>query len=120
MAPERIACAEAGPYSIQSDIWSLGLSLVETALGQFPYEKHDNVFAQLHAIVDGPVPELPRYQFSDECRDFVACCLRKNPMERPSYGELLEHPFIQFYEKVPVETAAWAKAALNWCNKRKK
>lgn len=58
MAPERIASggmAQAGAnpaggtYSVQSDIWSLGLSIIECAMGQYPYppETYNNIFSQL-------------------------------------------------------------------------
>lgn len=58
MAPERISgggVAQAGAnpgggtYSVQSDIWSLGLTIIECALGQYPYppETYDNIFSQL-------------------------------------------------------------------------
>lgn len=56
MAPERIsgggmaaAGAGGGTYSVQSDIWSLGLSIIECALGRYPYppETYDNIFSQL-------------------------------------------------------------------------
>lgn len=56
MAPERIsgggmsqANADGGTYSVQSDIWSLGLSIIECALGRYPYppETYSNIFSQL-------------------------------------------------------------------------
>lgn len=58
MAPERIASggvAQAGAnpgggtYSVQSDIWSLGLSVIECGMGQYPYppETYNNIFSQL-------------------------------------------------------------------------
>jgi mitogen-activated protein kinase kinase len=58
MAPERItsggiAQAGANPgggtYSAQSDIWSLGLSIIECAMGRYPYppETYGNIFSQL-------------------------------------------------------------------------
>lgn len=58
MAPERIsgggvAAAGANPgggtYSVQSDIWSLGLTIIECALGRYPYppETYGNIFSQL-------------------------------------------------------------------------
>ena len=58
---------------MQSDIWSLGLSLVEMALGAYPYptDKFDSVFAQLNAIVMGEPPALPQGLYSDNCVDFV-------------------------------------------------
>ena len=58
MAPERIAgggmqqsgAPSAGTYSVQSDIWSLGLSIIECAMGRYPYppETFNNIFSQLH------------------------------------------------------------------------
>lgn len=40
MAPERIRPGQGsnGTYSVQSDIWSLGLSIIECALGRYPYD----------------------------------------------------------------------------------
>jgi mitogen-activated protein kinase kinase len=58
MAPERIAgggmqqagATSGGTYSVQSDIWSLGLSIIECAMGRYPYppETFNNIFSQLH------------------------------------------------------------------------
>jgi mitogen-activated protein kinase kinase len=58
MAPERIsggggAQAGANPgggtYSVQSDVWSLGLTIIECAMGRYPYppETYNNIFSQL-------------------------------------------------------------------------
>ena len=67
MAPERISgggVAQAGAnpgggtYSVQSDIWSLGLTIIECALGQYPYppETYDNIFSQLSVSLVFPLP----------------------------------------------------------------
>ena len=65
MAPERISgggVAQAGAnpgggtYSVQSDIWSLGLTIIECGMGQYPYppETYDNIFSQLSVSVRMP------------------------------------------------------------------
>ena len=56
MAPERISgggMASAGnndgTYSVQSDVWSLGLTVIECAMGKYPYppEVSSTIFSQL-------------------------------------------------------------------------
>jgi mitogen-activated protein kinase kinase len=77
-------------------VWSLGLSMVETTQGTYPYppETYSNVFAQLQAIVHGDPPELPAELYSETARDFVAKCLEKVPSRRPTYAQLLQHDFL--------------------------
>lgn len=93
MAPERIKGESLnflGTYTVSSDVWSLGLTIIEFTMGHYPYppETYSNVFAQLQAIVHGDPPGFPN-GYSTEADDFVARCLRKDPNKRPSYGQLL-------------------------------
>ncbi|KAI5367933.1 Putative serine/threonine-protein kinase, active [Septoria linicola] len=108
MAPERISSGGGGApggaigtYSVQSDIWSLGLTIIECALGRYPYppETYDNIFSQLAAIVDGDPPDLPTETFSEAARDFVAGCLNKIPKLRPTYPMLLQHAWLAPLDK---------------------
>ena len=80
---------------MQSDVWSLGLSILETAEGSYPYppEKYNSVFAQLSAIVGNPPPSLPD-SYSEDARAFVALCLLKDAKERPTYKALLVCVFL--------------------------
>lgn len=101
MAPERIsgggmAAGADGTYSVQSDIWSLGLTIIECAMGQYPYppEVSSTIFSQLSAIVEGEPPGLPD-TYSSTARDFVQRCLNKVPKERPTYAMLLQHPWLK-------------------------
>lgn len=57
MAPERISgggMAQSGnadgTYSVQSDVWSLGLTIIECAVGRYPYppEVSSTIFSQLN------------------------------------------------------------------------
>lgn len=57
MAPERISGggmaqtgASDGTYSVQSDVWSLGLTIIECAMGRYPYppEVSSTIFGQLN------------------------------------------------------------------------
>lgn len=106
MAPERIsggamATGADGTYSVQSDIWSLGLTIIECAMGKYPYppEISATIFGQLNAIVEGDPPDLPAEGYSAQARDFVKSCLNKNPKKRHTYPMLLLHPWIKSLSK---------------------
>ncbi|KAI1436413.1 kinase-like protein [Xylaria sp. CBS 124048] len=97
MAPERISGgafmqsgASDGTYSVQSDIWSLGLTVIECGMGKYPYppDVSSTIFSQLSAIVDGDPPDLPD-TYSLAARTFVKGCLNKLPKLRPNYQALL-------------------------------
>ncbi|WVF68001.1 hypothetical protein IAT40_002763 [Kwoniella sp. CBS 6097] len=117
MAPERIKSETANQnptYTVSSDVWSVGLSIVELAKGCYPYppETYSNVFAQLQAIVNGAAPTLPK-GYSDDANDFVAKCLEKDPNRRPTYAQLLEHPFLLADKDADVDMVGWVAAALD-------
>lgn len=125
MAPERIqgeSMNQLGTYSVSSDVWSLGLSIIEVALGKYPYppETYANVFAQLTAIVQGDPPTLPD-GYSDEANDFISRCMMKDPSRRATYAELLEHPFLVKDKERgdEVDMPAWVERALEWREKER-
>lgn len=101
MAPERIS---GGSYDYKSDIWSLGLVILECAIGRFPYiptEQEEgwlSFYELLEAIVEQPPPTAPSDQFSPEFCSFISACVQKDPQKRMSSLELLSHPFIQKFE----------------------
>ncbi|KAG5664511.1 hypothetical protein HG530_002181 [Fusarium avenaceum] len=108
MAPERISgggFAQAGnsdgSYSVQSDVWSLGLTVIECAKGAYPYppEVSSTIFSQLSAIVEGEPPAMPEDTYSDTAKDFVKSCLHKIPAKRPTYAMLLKHPWLIDFTK---------------------
>ncbi|XP_030756562.1 dual specificity mitogen-activated protein kinase kinase dSOR1 [Sitophilus oryzae] len=130
MSPERL---QGTHYSVQSDIWSLGLSLVEMAIGMYPIPPPDAktlaaifgsskdsdspdgsrtprpmaIFELLDYIVNEPPPKLPSGIFSDDFKDFVDRCLRKNPDERADLKTLINHKWIKNWETEDVNVAEW-------------
>jgi len=116
MSPERILAQE---YGFPSDIWSLGISILECALGRFPYEAtKSGVYMELiEAITDGEPEKAPKY-YSQEFQDFVDFCLIKNPSVRPSTTELQKHPWLT---DGPLEKADSDERPLleNWVRRQK-
>lgn len=110
MAPERIKTSNPADasYSVQSDVWSLGLSILEVACGHYPYppETYDNIFSQLSAIVDGEPPKLNSEKFSKQAQMFVKLCLNKNPESRPTYSSLLNNLWLVKYRGIETNVAA--------------
>ncbi|XP_066496637.1 dual specificity mitogen-activated protein kinase kinase 3 isoform X1 [Tiliqua scincoides] len=113
MAPERInpELNQRG-YNVKSDVWSLGITLIEMAILHFPYESWGTPFQQLRQVVEEPSPQLPADSFSADFVDFTAQCLRKNPAERMSYLELMAHPFFTLHDTRETDMASFVKEIL--------
>lgn len=116
MAPERISGEQ---YGIHSDVWSLGISFMELALGRFPYpqiQKNQGSLMPLQllqCIVDEDSPVLPVGEFSEPFVHFITQCMRKQPKERPAPEELMGHPFIvQFNDGNAAVVSMWVCRAL--------
>ncbi|XP_029808119.1 dual specificity mitogen-activated protein kinase kinase 5 [Suricata suricatta] len=116
MAPERISGEQ---YGIHSDVWSLGISFMELALGRFPYpqiQKNQGSLMPLQllqCIVDEDSPVLPVGEFSEPFVHFITQCMRKQPKERPAPEDLMGHPFImQFNDGNTAVVSMWVCRAL--------
>lgn len=96
MAPEVI---EQNGYDFKADIWSLGITAWELLHGKVPLGEVHHMKV-LFRIPKEPAPRLQGNQYSREYKDFVHCCLQKDPEKRPSAGQLLKHKFIKSAPKV--------------------
>ncbi|KAK4776790.1 hypothetical protein SAY86_005478 [Trapa natans] len=106
MSPERIS---GSTYDYSSDIWSLGIVVLECAIGRFPYLQSEDqqgwpsFYELLEAIVRCPPPCAPPDQFSPEFCSFISACIQKDPRNRASSFDLLSHPFIKKFEDKDID-----------------
>ncbi|KAI9881554.1 MAG: MAP kinase kinase (MEK) [Pleopsidium flavum] len=119
MAPERI---QGGAYSVKSDVWSVGLTLMELAIGRFPFDASDaaagdrasagpmGILDLLQQIVHEPAPKLPQSDaFPPILDQMIQKCLLKQPDERPTPRELYDKDhFLQAAKRTPVNLEEWA------------
>lgn len=100
MAPERI---QGQPYSVTSDVWSLGLTLLEVAQGHSPFDS-DKLAAnmppiELLMLILTFTPKLkdePEHGilWSKSFKSFLDYSLKKDSKERPSPRQMLQHPWM--------------------------
>jgi len=91
-APEVLV----GDYNSKVDIWSLGCVLIEMASAKPPWSEQnfENPFRALYHIGNtNSIPKIPD-NVSDQCRNFILCCLRRDPDKRPSAADCLRHPWL--------------------------
>ena len=85
MAPE----VYEGGSGLKSDVWSLGISIIEMAEGKHPFDGYttDRVRS---AVLNGNPPSLTSSQWSSDLVNFVRKCLVKDVNKRASVDELLK------------------------------
>jgi len=92
MAPELI---RGHDYGTKVDIWSLGIMVIEMAEGEPPYMEFPPLRA-LFLITTKGIPDLKEPEkWSDEFKEFLKQCIVKDPAQRPSGKQLLNHPFLK-------------------------
>ncbi|KAL3070620.1 hypothetical protein niasHT_032410 [Heterodera trifolii] len=103
MSPERLTASQDG-YDIRTDVWSLGISLIETARGEYPYPdlSSKSFFAQIQLVVFGdPIFMGPMDNYTHKTIQFVNMCLIKEYNDRPTFLELMHSEFYKFFNNIP-------------------
>lgn len=107
MSPERV---ENKDYDFAADVWSLGLTMLECALGSYPYDVSDGGPLGLMVQITRDECPIPRdAALSEHLAGFVRRCMRKNPRERPSVTRLRTGPHPYIAENERVDAGAWVR-----------
>ncbi|KAI9672694.1 MAG: Protein kinase C signaling pathway involved MAPKK protein [Alyxoria varia] len=123
MAPERIT---GQSYTITSDVWSLGVTLLEVAQHRFPFpadgtemQPRAGLIDLLTYIVRQPTPTLNdepdnKVKWSESFKYFIECCLEKEGQKRAAPWRLLEHPWILEMQKKKVNMEKFLREVWGW------
>ncbi|KAH9808024.1 kinase-like domain-containing protein [Melampsora americana] len=128
MAPERI---RGEKYSITSDVWSLGLSLLELALNRFPLSSSISddqtpmhPFELLQTVVTFQMPSMNEeielgIKWTKSLQHFLSTCLEKDPNVRPIPKLLLtQHPWILKSKTWTPDLVEWLCKVWDWPSDR--
>ncbi|KAK4115179.1 kinase-like protein [Canariomyces notabilis] len=123
MAPERIT---GQSYTITSDVWSTGVTLLEVAQHRFPFpadgtemQPRAGLIDLLTYIVRQPIPTLKdepeaNIFWSDSFKYFIECCLEKDPNRRATPWRMLEHPWMLEMRSKRVNMARYLSQVWGW------
>ncbi|KAJ5818640.1 MAP kinase kinase MKK2/SSP33 [Penicillium riverlandense] len=123
MAPERIT---GQSYTITSDVWSLGVTLLEVAQHRFPFPADGTVEQPRAGLIDlltyivrQPIPKLKDepdngIRWSDNFKYFIECCLEKEPPRRATPWRMLEHPWMLDMKNKKVNMANFLSQVWDW------
>ncbi|CCW72098.1 unnamed protein product [Phytomonas sp. Hart1] len=102
MSPER---QRGEPHGKPSDIWAVGITLAEFAAGEYPYDLEGcaDDFDRMQRMgrpIDLSRFNLRRYvPLSSVFQDFIGLATLPVASQRPTAGELLEHPFFRQWSR---------------------
>ncbi|KAJ6780296.1 hypothetical protein PWT90_07536 [Aphanocladium album] len=128
MAPERIT---GQAYTITSDVWSTGVTLLEVAQHRFPFpadgtgtesQPQAGMIDLLTYIVRQQAPKLKDepdmdVYWSDNFKYFIECCLEKEPKRRASPWKMLDHPWMVEMKSKRVNMVKYLSFVWGWDDK---
>mmetsp|Transcript_28536 Transcript_28536/g.61327 ORF Transcript_28536/g.61327 Transcript_28536/m.61327 type:complete len:141 (-) Transcript_28536:239-661(-) len=103
MSPERL---RGKPYAKSSDIWSLGLVLLEIARGDSPFEDITSVIELVQTLDECKMSEFIPETTSHGLREILLGCLDHSPQNRMPATILLSSPWFQSHDISDVDDAS--------------
>ncbi|KAH6761762.1 mitogen-activated protein kinase kinase kinase 5 [Perilla frutescens var. hirtella] len=102
LAPEPVVPKEASSdLHLAVDIWSLGCTIIEMINGKPPWSDCEGPAAMFKVLKESPpIPET----LSADGKDFLQCCFRRNPTDRPTAMKLLDHRFVNCSQSLKEDT----------------
>ncbi|KIY44439.1 kinase-like protein [Fistulina hepatica ATCC 64428] len=114
MAPERISGHD---YTIRSDVWSTGISLLELVQNRFPFPTDLPAIELMMYITSSEPPRLEDegdIKWSDDMKDFIKQTLTVNATCRPTPKDMLCHPWIARTMAQEARMDKWLRLLWNW------
>ena len=101
--PERFDKNNIAPYDIRADVWSLGITLLETVYGRLPYDdiSCEDDLSKIKTIVNANIEKMIdkvyASQYSSDLTEFTKSCLNKYE-HRAKFDDLQITTFCKKYK----------------------
>ncbi|KDO31023.1 AUR protein kinase, partial [Saprolegnia parasitica CBS 223.65] len=92
-------------YDASVDIWAIGVLLFELLVGKPAFESHDQ--SQTSELILNARYRIPLF-VSREAKDLIRRFLKKDPADRITLAEAIEHPWLQRYSQERARTPSAA------------
>ncbi|CAG9463785.1 unnamed protein product [Pedinophyceae sp. YPF-701] len=79
------------PYDFGADVWSVGIIVYELLVGQTPFARM--TLADTTQAIETSHVSYPPF-LSTHAKSFLRACLARNPKERATMAELMQHPWV--------------------------
>lgn len=111
MAPEVLE--QTGGYDYKADIWSYGITAIELAYGEAPYQRL-HPLKVMKIIIEKEPPRIERKKWDVLFVNLIECCLQKDPKKRPKMEEIFatHKKFLAKANAVPLQETLRSLPAL--------
>ncbi|KAK6943025.1 Protein kinase domain [Dillenia turbinata] len=91
MAPEIMQLQK---YDAKADLWSVGAILFQLVTGKTPFTGGNQIQLLQNIVGSTELQFPPNSNLSPVCKDLCQKLLRRNPVERLTFEEFFNHPFL--------------------------